>query len=225
MRKKVKFGRSGLRKFTFFEVLGRRGLRKFTFFEVFGRRGLRIFEKTERAGGQDRSGRSVAGQREGKADEGAGAFVATAGDGEGAVEFFDQVFGDRETEAGAFAGRFGGEEGVEDVFEEVGGDAAAGIVDFDEGVMFVVEGTDGDLVFVHVAHGDGLGSVDEQVEDDLAELGGVGVDGREGGELGYDGRAVADFVSGDVDGGGDDVFDEDEFEPGFTVAREAVDVL
>src|SRR5262249_24164820 len=89
----------------------------------------------------------------------------------------DDVLAYPEPEPGPDLRRLGGEERGEKSVEEVGRHAAAGVADLDhDAAGIVAPGHDPDLVLVSVALGDGLGGVDDEVEEDLAEACLVGVD-------------------------------------------------
>ena len=96
-----------------------------------------------------------------------------------------------ETEAAA--GEFRREEGVEDFREDVGGHATTGVAHLEKDILALGEpgpsgaAVKGRVIGVHEAGGHddfaaaitgGVGGVEDQVHHDLAELSGVGQDGR-----------------------------------------------
>ncbi|MEY2599456.1 MAG: hypothetical protein RLZZ142_1715 [Verrucomicrobiota bacterium] len=112
---------------------------------------------------------------------GAGAWSAVYG--HGSIPGIDDAAGDPEAESRALVGGFGGEEGFEDAVEVFGGDAAAGVGDAEAEVGFFLEL--GEAVEVGVGGGceadleedasgfvsDGVPGVEDEVGDDLLELG------------------------------------------------------
>jgi hypothetical protein len=132
---------------------------------------------------------------------------------------------DGEAEADALADGLGGEEGVEDALDDVGGDAGARVADLDHDAVALLAGDHADAVIGHVALGDGLRGVHQEVEEHLAEARLVGHHRGHGAELPHQARAVADLVPRHVDARLDDVLDQDGAAPVFVAAGEGAEVL
>lgn len=144
-----------------------------------------------------------------------GAFVFSRINGDGTVVFFDEEAGVVETEARAFVEGLGGEEGVENLVEVFGGDAGAGILDFDaddgdarNGALEILDGwnfaeeTGFEVEIASLGHG--VGGVKGKVDENLAKLDGVDVEGELfGGEFGVE-RDAADGFADDFEGIGDE---------------------
>ena len=135
----------------------------------------------------------------GEAEGEGGALAETAFGAEAAVVGFDDVSADGEAEAGAAEARgigagLGGEEGFEDAPEVGGGDADAvvGDADFGEAAGGVLG--DADLDDAASGGGHGLSGVDDEVHQDLLDLGGV--DAGVGAALGAE--VELDAVVGEV---------------------------
>jgi hypothetical protein len=129
--------------------------------------------------------------------------LQAAGDGDAAAEQLAQAAADGEAEAGAAEAAGGGVvdlgEGVEHGLELVGGDADAGVGDADGDLVApggrLVAGGEGD----RAAEGELVG-VAEDVEEDLLQAQGVGVDHRAG-QLGVEVELVAGGAHGGAEGG------------------------
>ena len=145
----------------------------------------------------------------GKGDGKGGAFADLGVDGDLAAEALGDVSADGESESGALVLGLGGKKGVEDAVEEVFGDAATGVGDGEEDLFAIAAESGPDLVVMGGAVGDGVGGVDQEVEGDLTEAGGLSEDRGYVIEVALEGGPVLDFVLGHVDGGLDDVLEVD----------------
>ena len=132
------------------------------------------------AGRQDPEGRALAGP---------------AVDGELAAERADDAERDGQAEARADAARLGREEGVEDAGHDLGRDAGAVVLDLDDDEPALVEAADADDVALRGRLVEGLGRVEDDVEEDLPEPGLVGAHGLRRAEVTLDARAVLDLVA------------------------------
>src|ERR1051326_919254 len=143
------------------------------------------------AGAPLRGGREIAfgeiSLSEPKMERGARAFLGF--DGDGGAMFFGEETGVVKAQAGAFAQGFGGEERLENRSHEARRDAGAGVLDrkadqrragrqalemVDGGHLLVARGAEGKFP----ALGHGVGGVEGEVDDDLLEFNGVGVEGE-----------------------------------------------
>ena len=108
----------------------------------------------------------------------------------------NDVVGDAQPQSGAFAGRFGREEGIEDSAEVLRRDAGAVVFDLADDGRAVLVRAEGDLPPGRAFLGlDGLGCVDQDVQEDLVDLPGTAEDVRNVTELRTDIRPILDLVA------------------------------
>jgi len=172
----------------------------------------------------------------GEVDAEGGAFSGGGVKGDEAAVGIDDAADGGEAEAGAFAGVLGGEERFPDPGKDVGRNAGAGVFDLKEEEVagattgnFVCGFGREDGVFAaqreSAAVGHGVAGVDGEVEEDLVDLGGVGLDGPEvGGDVVVEGdRFREGFLNerGDV---AEEVFDLDDAVAAVGAVGEAEDL-
>lgn len=165
--------------------------------------------------------------------DGEGGEVAGAAQVDGAVVAVDEAPDDGEAEAEAEVEAFflGGEVGLEDFFLDVVGDGGAVVADGDADVVFRQEfeavgvdevGADVDGGLLGAGLGHGVVGVLQDVGPDLDEFADVGVDFRDGLQVGVDGE-VFEFVGEEVHGVVDGLDDVDAGLPGGVAAAEEFD--
>src|SRR5271163_2107939 len=120
-------------------------------------------------------------------------------EGERAAVLFDDD-GARQGEAlaGTFADFFGGEKRIEDLSANPFRDSGAAILHGDDDAVAVLASTDDDEAFFTGNFHDvsnGVGRVDEQVQEDLIEIAEMTGDGRQDTEIGFDFGYIFGFVA------------------------------
>ena len=103
---------------------------------------------------------------------------------------------DGQAQTGSLAHRFGGEEGIEDPRQDVERDAHATVLHLNDGATRSVRGGGNpDLVVGHIAFRDGLGGIDEQIEEHLSNARLVGIHHGRLAILAHNLGAILDLVA------------------------------
>ena len=134
----------------------------------------------------------------GQTDREAGALARSALHRDVTTERRDDVPADGEAQAGSNPHLFAGEEGLEDPLQVPGGDPSSGVRHLGEDVHAIGPGADLDGVALGIALVDGVGRVDEQVQEHLRQLALRGPHRGHIPELHHQPGAELDLVAGHV---------------------------